>query len=196
VSRLLDTRAGDVRGFLSGQAGPGKHVGGSTESDLRAAADEEPGALGKVLDFGGDVPVVDVAATLAGIAVGTYTDVKGGQPPGPALAGETVADTAGAVTANAAAGAVGEEIGSELGAVGGPAGIAVGALVGYGVGDLTRNLLTEQWGRTRRSTVRSWAPCTGSGTARPRPSTTPASWRPVPATRPSACGTACSSRGR
>jgi len=147
VSRLPDTRAGDVRGFLSGQAGLGKHVGGSTESDLRAAADEEPGALGKVLDFGGDVPVVDVAATLAGIAVGTCTDVKGGQPLGPALADETVANTAGAVTANAAAGAVGEEIGSELGAVGGPAGIAVGALVGYGVGDLTHNLLTEQWGQ-------------------------------------------------
>jgi uncharacterized protein YukE len=147
LSRLLDTRVSDVRGFLQGQAGPGKHVGGNTESDLRAAADNDPGALGKVLDFGGGIPVVDVAAALAGIAVGTYSDVKAGQPLGSALADETISNTAGAVAGNAAAGAVGVEIGSELGAVGGPVGIAVGAVVGYGVGDLTHNLLTEPWGQ-------------------------------------------------
>jgi uncharacterized protein YukE len=147
VSRLLDTRVSDVRGYLGGQAGPGKHVGGSTESDVRAAADDDPSALDELLKAGDSIPVVDVAAALAGIGVGTYADVRGGQSVGSALADETISNTTGAVAANAAAGAVGAEFGSELGAVGGPVGIAVGAVVGYGVGDLTHNLLAEPWGQ-------------------------------------------------
>jgi uncharacterized protein YukE len=147
LSKLLDTRVGDVQSFLKGQAGSGKHAGGNTESDLRAAADEDPGALNKILKAGDSIPVVDVAAALAGVGVGTYADVRGGQPLGSALADETISNTAGAVAANAAAGAVGAEFGSELGAVGGPVGIAVGAVVGYGVGDLAHNLLAEPWGQ-------------------------------------------------
>ena len=103
-------------------------------SGLRAAAGDDPSTLDKVLKAGDGIPVVEVAATLAGIAVGTYADVKGGDSVGSALAGETVSNTAGAVAATATAGAVGAEIGSELGAAGGPVGIAVGAVVALGAG--------------------------------------------------------------
>jgi hypothetical protein len=147
LSKLLDTRVSDVRGFLAGEAGQGKHVAGNTPEDLQAAAEDDPSALDKILDFGDGIPVVDIGTTLLGTAVGTYYDVKGGQPLGSALRDEAISNTAGTVAANAAAGMVGAEFGSDLGAAGGPVGIAVGAVVGYGVGDLTHNLLVEPWGQ-------------------------------------------------
>jgi uncharacterized protein YukE len=149
LSKLLDTRVSDVRGFLAGEAGPGRHVAGNTPKDLQEAAGEEPGALDKFLEFGGDIPVVDVGATLLGTAAGTYYDVKGGQSVGSALVDEAISNSTGAVVGTASAGLVGAEIGSRLGAAGGPVGIAVGAVVGYGVGDLTHNLLIEPWGQDR-----------------------------------------------
>jgi uncharacterized protein YukE len=147
LSKLLDSRVSDVRGFLAGEAGPGKHVAGNTPEDLQAAAEDDPGALDKILKFGDDIPVVDIGTTLLGTAVGTYYDVKGGQSLGSALREEAISNTAGTVAANVAGGMVGVEIGSDLGVAGGPVGIAVGAVVGYGVGDLTHNLLVEPWGQ-------------------------------------------------
>jgi uncharacterized protein YukE len=146
LSKLLDTRIHDVRGYLAGAAGEGKHVAGNTPEDLRSAAGDEPGALERLLGFADDIPVIDIGATAAGTAVGTYYDVKDGQPLGSALRDEIISNTAGTAAANAAAGLAGVEFGSELGAAAGPVGIAVGAVVGYGVGDLTHNLLIEPWG--------------------------------------------------
>jgi uncharacterized protein YukE len=147
LGKLLDTRVSDVRDFLAGEAGPGRHVGGNTPKDLQAAAEDDPGGLGKILNFGDAIPVVDIGTTLLATAVGTYYDVRGGQSVGSALAGEALSNTVGTVAANAAGSVVGTEIGSELGAAGGPVGIAVGTIVGYGVGSLTQNLLTEPWGQ-------------------------------------------------
>jgi hypothetical protein len=147
LSKLFDTRVSDVRGFLAGEAGQGKHVAGNTPEDLQTAAEDDPSALDKILDFGDGIPVVDIGTTLLGTAVGTYYDVKDGQSLGSALTDEAISNTAGTVAANAAAGMVGAEFGSDLGAAAGPVGIAVGAVVGYGVGDLTHNLLIEPWGQ-------------------------------------------------
>jgi hypothetical protein len=41
-------------------------VAGNTPEDLQATADHEPGLLEKLLDFGGNMPLVDVAKTLEG----------------------------------------------------------------------------------------------------------------------------------
>jgi uncharacterized protein YukE len=147
LSKLLDTRIRDVNARLQGTAGDGRHVPGNTPEDLQAAADHEPGALEKILNIGDDIPVVDVVTTAAGTAVGTYYDVKGGQPLGSALRDEAISNTAGTVAATGTGYMVGAEFGAELGAAAGPVGIAVGAVVGYGVGDLTHNLLVENWGQ-------------------------------------------------
>jgi hypothetical protein len=150
ISKLLDTRLSNVRDFLAGEAGPGKHVGGNTPHDLQAAAEGgEPGALDRLLKFGSDIPVVDIGAALAGTLVGAYNDVQGGQSPGPALAEEAGANTAG-TAAGAAAGTATAEAGADLGAFAGPAGIVAGALVGYGAGDLTHNLEVEPWTQDRQ----------------------------------------------
>lgn len=147
LSKLLDTRVRNVRGYLAGEAGPGKHVAGNTPEDLKAAAGDDPSALDKLLNFADDIPVVDIATTAVGIGVGTYEDVQGGQSLGSALGDETISNVAGTVAANVAVGYVGAEFGAELGAAAGPVGIAVGAIVGYGVGSLTHNLLVEPWGQ-------------------------------------------------
>jgi uncharacterized protein YukE len=149
LSKLLDTRVGDVRARLEGTAGEGRHVAGNTPEDLQAAADHEPSALEKILNIGDDIPVVDIVTTAAGTAVGTYYDVKGGQPLDSALRDEAISNTAGTVAATGATYMAGAEFGAELGATAGPVGIAVGAVVGYGVGDLTHNLLVEPWGQDR-----------------------------------------------
>jgi uncharacterized protein YukE len=147
LSKLLDTRVGDVTARLEGTAGEGRHVAGNTPKDLQAAADDDPSALEKLLNIGDNIPVVDVLATAAGTAVGTYYDVKGGQPLGSALRDEAISNTAGTVAATGTGYMVGVQVGAELGAAAGPVGIAVGAVVGYGVGDLTHNLLVENWGQ-------------------------------------------------
>jgi uncharacterized protein YukE len=150
-SKLLDTRVSDVQNFLAGEAGPGRHVASNTPKGLQeAAAEEKPGTLGRLTELGEDIPVVDIGATLAGVAVGTYEDIKGGQSPGTALAREVAANGAGIVAGNGTAALVGAEIGTRLGAAGGPVGIVVGAVVGYGVGDLTHNLLNETWTQDRQ----------------------------------------------
>jgi uncharacterized protein YukE len=98
LSKLLDSRVSNVQAFLAGQAGTGKHVGGNTPDDLKAAAaEDEPGSLSKLLDFGNDIPVVDIGTALLGTGVSVYYDVKGGQTVGSALVEETSSNTAGTV---------------------------------------------------------------------------------------------------
>jgi hypothetical protein len=145
LSRILDTRVSNVKARLDGTAGEGKHVGGNTPDDLKAAAADDPSALDKILNIGGDIPVVDVAATAAGTAVGTYYDVKSGEPLGSALRDEAISNTAGTVAATGTGYMVGAEWGAELGSAAGPVGIVAGAIVGYGVGDIAHNLLAENW---------------------------------------------------
>lgn len=186
LSKLLDTRVRDVNARMEGAAGPGRHVAGNTPADLQAVADHEPGAIEKILNAGKNIPGVDVVSTVAGTAVGTYYDVKGGQSLGSALRDEAASNTAGAIAANASASLVGTEIGSRLGAAGGPVGIVAGAVVGYGVGD---SLTTSRWRtgrRTSTTTACSTESWTALGTARTRPPTTPASSSSAPGTRSSA----------
>ena len=146
LSRLLDTRASDAENYLQGKAGSGKHVAGNTPEDLKAAA-EEPKFLKQILKLGNEIPLVDAGTTLIGTAVGTYYDVKGGQPLGSAVRDEAISNTAGTAAATGTTAAVGAVWGGDLGAAGGPVGIAAGVVVGYGVGDVTHNLLTESWGQ-------------------------------------------------
>lgn len=147
LSRLLDSRASNVEGYLAGQAGSGRHVAGNTPKDLQTAAADEPGALEKIFKIGSDIPVVDVATTAIGTAVGTYYAVRGGQPLGTALRDEAISNTAGTVAATGTGYLVGAEWGAQLGSAAGPVGIVAGAAIGYGVGDISYNLLTENWGQ-------------------------------------------------
>jgi hypothetical protein len=136
LSRLLDSRIGNVRDYLAGQAGPGEHVAGRTPEALAEAAGEDPGVLAKLVGAGERIPVVDVAAGVAGTVLGTREDVKAGRPVGESVAKEAAANVVG-LTAGAVVG----------GAIGGIPGALVGSVVGYGVGDLTHNLLWEPWGQ-------------------------------------------------
>jgi phage tail tape-measure protein len=121
-------------------------VAGNTPEDLQAAADDgEPGALDTIFKVGNDIPVVDVLTTLVGTGVGTYYDVKGGQPLGSALRDEAISNTAGTVAATGAGYLVGAEWGAQLGAAAGPVGLVAGAVIGYGAGDIAHNLLVENW---------------------------------------------------
>jgi hypothetical protein len=159
ISKLLDTRASNVRDFMRGKEGEGRHVGGNTPDALKAAADGgEPGALDKLLKFGDAIPVVDIATALAGTVVSTYDDVHGGKAPGTALAQEAVANAAGTAAGSAAGAAAGAEVGaalgSTLGSAAGPAGtvagVVAGAVVGYAAGDVVHNLEVEPWTQERQ----------------------------------------------
>jgi hypothetical protein len=140
LSRLLDSRIGNVRDYLAGQAGPGEHVAGRTPEALAEAAGEDPGALAKLVDAGERIPVVDVVAGVAGTVLGAREDVKQGKPVGESVAKEAAANVVG-LTAGAMVG----------GAIGGIPGALVGSVVGYGVGDLAHNLLWEPWGQDMHS---------------------------------------------
>jgi hypothetical protein len=89
VTRLLDTRISNVRDFLAGRAGGGEHVGRTPEA-MAETAGEDPGVLGRLLDAGEAIPVVDVLAAAAGTALGTSVDVKAGKPVAESLAKEAV----------------------------------------------------------------------------------------------------------
>jgi len=140
LSKLLDSRVGNVRDYLAGQAGGGEHVAGHTPEAMAEAAGDDPSVLSRLIDAGEAIPVVDVVAAAAGTAFGTSEDVKAGRPVGESLAKEAVANVVG-LTAGAVVG----------GAIGGIPGALVGSVVGYGVGDLTHNLLWEPWGQDMHS---------------------------------------------
>ena len=136
LSKLLDSRVGNVREYLAGRAGGAEHVAGRTPEALTEAVGEDPGLLAKLVDAGDAIPVVDVAAGVAGTVLGTREDVKAGRPVGESLAKEATANVVG-LTAGAVVG----------GLIGNIPGVLVGSVVGYGVGDLTHNLLWEPWGQ-------------------------------------------------
>jgi len=140
LSKLLDSRVGNVRDYLAGRAGGGEHVAGRTPEALTEAAGEDPGLLAKLAGAGEAIPVVDVVAAVAGTALGAREDVQQGRPAGESLAKEATANVVG-LTAGAVAG----------GLIGGIPGVLVGSVVGYGVGDLTHNLLWEPWGQDMHS---------------------------------------------
>lgn len=148
VGKLLDARLSDVSDYLRKQAGPGAHVKGRpTAAEAADTADEDGSWLSKLLDAGEKIPVVDVAAATAATAVGTYYDVKSGQPIYTALPDEAASSTAAIAAGTAATVEVSTVVGAAVGGpVGAVVGVAVGAVVSVGVGDLTHNLLTEAWG--------------------------------------------------
>lgn len=148
LTRALDTRSSDVAGYLAGHAGPGRHVAGNTAKDLQSAArDGEPTALEKAIEIGNDIPVVDVVSTLAGIGIGTYSDVQQGQDPGSALRDEVISNALETGAGTATGEVVGTELGARIGAAGGPIGLVAGTAAGYVIGDFSHDALIEPWGQ-------------------------------------------------
>jgi hypothetical protein len=153
LSKLLDTRVGDLPSKLSGLLGKSSGSLSTAEaSGSNGAADaaDDDGLLSKLVDFGEDLPVVDVLAGAVGAGLGAYSDIKDGQPWYEAVPEEIGANGAG-VAAGAVAGtavggalAVGALAGAPL--LAGAVGVAVGGVVAFGVGDLAHNLFEENWG--------------------------------------------------
>jgi hypothetical protein len=136
LTKLLDSRIGNVRDYLAGQAGPGEHVAGRTPAAIADATDDDAGLLGRLIDAGEAIPVVDVLAATAGTVLGVKEDTAAGKPIAESVAKEATANVVGLT--------VGAVVG---GAIGGIPGAVIGGVVGYGVGDLTHNLLWEPWSR-------------------------------------------------
>jgi hypothetical protein len=111
------------------------------------AAGGDAGLLSKLSEFGGDIPVVDVVAGVAGTGLGAYGDIKSGQPWYEAVP-EDAASNAGGLAAGALAGGAvaGAAVFAGAPLLAGVAGVAVGTVVAYGVGDLAHNLFHESWG--------------------------------------------------
>jgi len=79
LTKLLDSRAGNVRDYLAGRAGPGEHVVGRTPEALADSADDS-GLVGKLIDAGDSIPVVDVLAATAGTVFGAKEDAQAHMP--------------------------------------------------------------------------------------------------------------------
>jgi hypothetical protein len=143
ISKALDVRAGDaitkVQQLLSGPAGTAEPVAGA---DGGGAADA--GKLSKIVDFGKDIPVLDILAGMAGTGLSTYQDVRDGQSLATALPEEAASNTAGVTTGILAGGGTSALVGGGL--VGGVLGAGVGGVVAVGVGDFTNHLFHENWG--------------------------------------------------
>lgn len=148
LSKLLDTRVGDLPSKLSGLLG--KSSGSLSTSEVSDAADGDDGLLGKLVDFGEDLPVVDVLAGLVGAGLGAYSDIEAGQPWYEAVPEEIVSNGAGVAAGAVAGTAVGGALaaGALAGAplLAGAAGVVAGGVVAFGVGDLAHNLFEENWG--------------------------------------------------
>jgi hypothetical protein len=95
LSKLLDLRAyevpGKVRDWLAGSEG---RVAGPADLAGSEDAADGGGVLGAIMKFGGDIPVVDIAAGVAGTGLGTAIAVSHGQPVLPALTEQTVSNAA------------------------------------------------------------------------------------------------------
>jgi uncharacterized protein YukE len=143
LSKALDVRAGDavtkVQQLLSGPKGTEPAV----EADGGDAADEA-GKLAKIIDFGKDIPVLDILAGMAGTGLSTYQDVSRGQSLVTALPEEAASNAAGLTTGILAGGGASLLVGGGL--VGGVLGAGVGGVVAVGVGDFTDHLFHENWG--------------------------------------------------
>jgi uncharacterized protein YukE len=162
VFDALDTRVSDVSDAVNAllsklKSGDTKAVQPPTDGDA-GAADGEDSVLSKLVDFGKDIPVLDVLAA----AGGTYLGVQGATADGQSLA-VAIPEQAGANVASLAAGAeVGGAVGGALagtevvsglavgglavgGAVAAAGGVLAGGIVAVGVGDFATNLFEENW---------------------------------------------------
>ncbi len=161
VFEVLDTRVEDVTDTVNALLSKLKShdpTAVTPGGDAAGAADGENGVLAKLVDFGKDIPVLDVLAT----AGGTYLGVKGALADGQSLdvalpeqAGANVASlAAGATVGGAVSGALaGTSVVSGLtvgglavgGAVAAAGGVLVGGVVAVGVGDFATHLFQENW---------------------------------------------------
>lgn len=151
LSKLLSTSVGDltasVKQMMARLAGVGP--GGTPAlttgaADAAGAAEGELGTLGKVVDFGKDIPVIDVAAAAIGTGLSSYSDVRGGQSVATALPEELAANVVGVSAGALAGGTAMTLVGGGL--VGGVVAAGAAGAVAFGVGDFTDKLLHEDWG--------------------------------------------------
>ena len=142
LSQLLDTRVVDVRERISSSIDPR-----GAETTGADAAGGDAGLLSKLSEFGGDIPVVDVVAGVAGTGIGAYSDIKSGQPWYEAVPEEAALNAGGLAAGALVGGAVaGAAVFAGAPLLAGAAGVAAGTVVAYGVGDLAHNLFHESWG--------------------------------------------------
>jgi hypothetical protein len=134
---------------------------GFSPSDIKsvsASLEEMDGLVGRLARFGGDIPVVDVAAVGLGTYFSAQVDMKQFGVPSYAAypaegAGNIAALAAGGYVGGLATGGVAAGLGM-LGASGvgvslaaGGAGVLVGGVVAYGVGDFVHNMIDENWSK-------------------------------------------------
>lgn len=143
VSKLLSTSVGDlgknVKSLLTRLAG-----GASTAGDTADALGADASVLDKLVDFGKDIPVIDLAAAAVGTGLATYSDVRSGQSVVTALPEEAAANVAGVAAGSIVGGALMTAVGGGL--VGGAVAAAGAGVVAFGVGDFTDKLLHQDWG--------------------------------------------------
>jgi hypothetical protein len=132
---------------------------GFSPSDIKsvsASLDEMDGLMGRLARFGGDIPVVDVAAVGVGTYFSAQDDMKQfGVPSYYAYPGEAAGNVAALATGGWVGGLATGGVAAGLGALGaggtvvslaaGGAGVLVGGVVAYGVGDFVHNLIDENW---------------------------------------------------
>jgi uncharacterized protein YukE len=157
---VLDTRVGDITKVVNENLAKLKGNTDATPTvEPDGAADGEDGLLSKLVDFGKDIPVLDVLAA----AGGTYLGVQGATADGQSLA-VAIPEQTGANIASLAAGAfVGGTVSGALagtsvvsglavgglavgGAVAAAGGVLAGGIVAVGVGDFATHLFQENWG--------------------------------------------------
>jgi uncharacterized protein YukE len=132
---------------------------GFSPSDIPAVSDALDGVggfAGTLAKFAADVPVVDVAAAVAGTYFSAQQDIRDGVPwefayPGE-LAGQTAAIGTGAVVGNLAMGAAtagltaaGVDAGLGLTVAAGGVGVLAGGIAAYGVGDFVHHMIDQNW---------------------------------------------------
>jgi uncharacterized protein YukE len=143
LSKLLSTSVGDlgknVKSLLTRLAG-GAPAAGDTVDAIGADAS----VLDKLVDFGKDIPVIDVAAAAVGTGLATYSDVQSGQSIATALPEEAASNVAGVAAGSLVGGALMTAVGGGL--VGGAVAAAGAGVVAFGVGDFTDKLLHQDWG--------------------------------------------------
>ena len=156
VFDVLDTRVSDVTKLVNENLAKLRGNGDATptvEPDGADGADGADGMLSKLVDFGKDIPVLDVLAA----AGGTYLGVQGATADGQSLA-VAIPEQTGANIASLAAGAfVGSTVSGALagtsvvgglavgGAVAAAGGVLAGGIVAVGVGDFATHLFQENW---------------------------------------------------
>lgn len=134
VSKVLSTSVGDlsknVKSLFTKLAGAAPAAG-----DTADAIGADASVLDKMVDFGKDIPVIDLAAAAVGTGLATYSDVQSGQSIATALPEEAASNVAGVAAGSIVGGALMTAVGGGL--VGGAVAAAGAGVVAYGVGDFT-----------------------------------------------------------